>query len=115
LSEDKQKALSEAYRVLRQGGRLRVADVVNLKEIAPEFRRSAEMWCGCLAGTVSVGEYESLLRKCGFSNISIETVHIYTKEIIRSEFIGSVETGVTDTDLDRLDGAFAGALISADK
>jgi ubiquinone/menaquinone biosynthesis C-methylase UbiE len=115
LSADKKKALSEAYRVIKQGGRLRVADVVTVKTVDPKFRKSAEMWCGCLAGTVTANEYERLLHECGFTNIKIEIVHIYTKEIISSEFISGLENALPDVDLDALDGAFAGALISADK
>jgi len=104
LSQDKQKALSEAYRVIKPGGRLRLADMVCIKEIDPRLREDAEMWCGCLAGTITIAEYEAILRKCGFANINIEIVHVYTKETI----------GV-DTDLGDVDGTFAGALISADK
>ena len=115
LTEDKEKALSEAYRVIRHGGRLRVADVVSLREINPEFRKSAEMWCGCLAGTLTVEEYTSILKKCGFTSVNIEIAHVYTKEIILSEFLG--DSGITDDNnkLEILDGAFAGALISANK
>ena len=115
LSEDKEKALSEAFRVIRQGGRLRVADVVSLKEISPEFRKNAEMWCGCLAGTISAEEYESILQKCGFTNVKIEIAHVYTAEIILSELLSGTGFVFDDTKLDTMDGAFAGALISADK
>jgi len=115
LSEDKEKALAEAYRVIKQGGRLRVADVVTLKEVNPELRKNAEMWCSCLAGTITAQEYEDTLRKCGYTNISIEIVHVYTKEIIRSEFMMGLESNFVSADLETLDGAFAGALISADK
>jgi len=115
LSDDKEKALLEAYRVIKQGGRLRVADVVTIKEVDPEIRNNAEMWCGCLAGTITIGEYESILQKCGYTNIKIEVVHVYTKEIILSEFLCGVESTATNTQLELLDGAFAGALISADK
>ena len=115
LAEDKEKVLSEAYRVIKKGGRLRVADVVNLKEINPEFRKNAEMWCGCLAGTISIKEYESVLRKCGYTNVKIEVIHVYTKDIISAEFLNESESNVENTTLEELDGAFAGALISADK
>ena len=104
LSQDKQKALSEAYRVLKPGGRLRIADMVCLKEISPKLRQNAEMWCGCLAGTITVAEYQSILQNCGFTNINIEIAHVYTKETIGIQ-----------ADLGDIDGAFAGALISADK
>jgi len=104
LSQDKPKALAEAYRVLKPGGRLRIADMVCLKEIASELRKSAEMWCGCLAGTITVAEYEAILQSAGFANINIEIAHVYTKETI----------GI-NADLGDVDGAFAGALISAGK
>ena len=115
LSEDKEKALSEAYRVIKQGGRLRVADVVSLKEIDPAFRKSAEMWCGCLAGTITIEEYRAVLQKCGFKNIEIEIANVYTKEIIGSEFLAGSGFTVESPRLEALDGAFAGVLISADK
>jgi len=104
LSTDKEKALSEAFRVIKPGGRLRIADMVNIKEIAPKLRKDAEMWCSCLAGTITVDEYKSILKKCGFANIDIEIIHVYTKETI----------GI-DADWGDIDEVFAGALISADK
>jgi len=115
LSEDKKKALAEAYRVIKQGGRLRVADIVTIKEVAPELRKNAEMWSGCLAGTITISEYEQLLQECGFTNIKIDIAHTYTKEIIKSEFMSSLENDLPNVNLDALDGAFAGALIRADK
>lgn len=115
LSDDKEKVLLEAYRVIKQGGRLRVADVVTLKDVNAELRKSAEMWYGCLAGTITVEEYKALLQKCGFTNVIIETAYVYTKEIIRSEFTSHMESAFSNVDLDAIDGAFAGALISADK
>ena len=96
--------LAEAYRVLKPGGRLHIADMVCLKKIASELRKSAEMWCGCLAGTITVAEYEAILQSAGFTNINIEISHVYTKETI----------GI-NIDLGDVDGAFAGALIRAGK
>jgi len=104
LSEDKHKALSEAYRVLKPGGRLRIADMVCLKDVDPKLRKNAEMWCGCLAGTIAPVEYKAILQSCGFDKIDIEILHVYTKETI----------GI-NVDLGDVDGVFAGALISADK
>lgn len=115
LSEDKEKALSEAYRVIKQGGRLRIADVVTVKEVDAGLRKNAEMWCGCLAGTITIDAYNALLQKCGFTDIKIEIAHVYTKETIWSEFMNHLESSISNVDLDALDGAFAGALISGDK
>lgn len=111
LSDDKEKALSEAFRVLKKGGRLAVADIVALKDVPDIFRKQAEMWCGCLAGTVSPGEYENLLTRAGFTGIEVNPVHVYTREVI----LGLTDKKLDPATLDALDGLFAGAYIKAKK
>ena len=115
LTEDKKVALSEAFRVIKPGGRLRIADVVALKDISPELRKNAEMWCGCLAGTITIPQYEHILRECGFVDVNIEIAHVYTREVITAELLHSFESYLPEVKMDALDGAFAGALISAEK
>ncbi|WP_227763361.1 arsenite methyltransferase [Zhaonella formicivorans] len=114
LSEDKEKAMAEAYRVLKNGGRLAIADIVSLKEVPQEVRDMAEAWVGCIAGSLSVEEYTRILEKVGFQKVEIEPVNVYTKEVIeglieeKKELLGSM--GI---DLDLVDRAFAGAHIKA--
>ncbi len=118
LSEDKEKALAEAFRVLKKGGRLAVADIVSLKEIPEIIRKQAEMWCGCLARTISPEEYKSILTKVGFTNIEINPVHIYTKEMIESMMEENPEILPGNKEIIVfvvVDGAFAGAYIKAFK
>lgn len=111
LSEDKKKALSEAYRVIKDGGRLAVADVVSLREVTPELKEQAELWAGCIAGAILIEEYEQILKDVGFINIQIEPVHIYSKAIIE-ELVKDKEQ-LSKIDLDSIGGAFAGAHIKA--
>ena len=117
LSEDKPKAISEAYRVLRNGGRLAVSDIVVLKEVPEEIRKRAELWAGCIAGALTLDEYTAILNKAGFKNIEVKPVHIYTRDIIedltgrKADFISETETQYFDL----LDGAYAGAYIRATK
>ncbi|MDP4090778.1 MAG: arsenite methyltransferase [Bacillota bacterium] len=117
LSEDKEKALSEAYRVLKSGGRLAVSDIITMKDIPSELRAQAGMWCKCLGGTLTVEEYKEILAKVGFKDIEVVPAQIYTKAIIESAFlqVENLEDVVKDIDLDVVDGAFAEAYIKARK
>src|SRR5882724_4453179 len=59
LSADKRKVLSEAFRVLRPGGRFAVSDVVVRGAVPEEVRRSVELWIGCVAGALEEGEFKA--------------------------------------------------------
>jgi len=116
LCENKEDALREAYRVLKKGGRLAIADIVVLKDLPEHIKQSVEMWVGCIAGALPVKEYEEILKKVGFKDIEITPVNIYTKEIIEGiaeqNNLGDVYSKI---DLDFIDGAFAGAYVKAYK
>jgi len=116
LSENKYNVISEAYRVLKPGGRIAIADIVLLKDIPDKIKGNRDLWCGCVAGSLSIDEYERILKNAGFTDISIEPIHIYTKSIIQNEILNSNPDVLNSiSDLDSLDGAFAGAQIKAKK
>lgn len=117
LSDDKEKALSEAYRVIKEGGRLAISDIVSLKQVPDEIGRMAEMWVGCIAGALSVEEYTTILKNVGFKNIEITPVHVYTKDVIYD--IMKQKNFSSKMDIQEIlavvDGAFAGSYIKATK
>ncbi len=116
LSESKEDALREAYRVLKEGGRLAIADIVQLKVVPDEIRENIQMWVGCISGALNIHEYERILKKVGFTGIEITPVNIYTKEIIRSIAESKkLENIYNQMDEKELDGAFAGAHVKAYK
>ena len=90
LSPDKDKVLAEAYRVLKPGGRLAVADIVARGEVPEELRRSLEAWAGCVAGALEEGEYRTKLESAGFSDIEIESLREYTAEDAEVAGLGDV-------------------------
>src|SRR4029079_10590223 len=53
LAADKQKVITEAFRVLKPGGRFAVSDVVIRGKVPPEVRSSMELWVGCIAGALT--------------------------------------------------------------
>ncbi|MFT9056596.1 MAG: arsenite methyltransferase, partial [Ethanoligenens sp.] len=111
LSDDKPKAISEAYRVLKKGGRIAIADIVNLKPVSADIKSQTDLWCGCIGGTLELQEYRSILEKAGFHDIEINPAHVYTREVIEQLFGNSPEYKTSGVDMDKVDGAFAGAYI----
>jgi len=77
LSADKDRALREAFRVLKPGGRFAVSDVLTRGEIVPEIRQSVLLWVGCVAGALDEEDYRSKLASVGFEQIQIEPTRVY--------------------------------------
>lgn len=46
LSPQKQRVYDEAYRVLKNGGRIAVSDVVRIKELTEEMKQDEKLYCG---------------------------------------------------------------------
>ncbi len=113
LSADKDRALSEAFRVLRPGGRLAVSDVVVRGEVPAEIRRNVELWIGCVAGALEETEYRSKLMRAGFEDVDLEPTRIYRAEDAR-EFLAG--TGVdVDAIAPLVDHKFMSAFVRARK
>lgn len=77
LSGAKEQVLAEAFRVLRPGGRLAIADIVVRGPVPEEIRRSMELWAGCVAGALEEREYTTLLAQAGFADATVEPTRIY--------------------------------------
>ena len=66
LSADKARVLSEAFRVLRPGGRFAVSDVVVRGAVPASVRQSMLLWVGCIAGALEESDYRDKLLYCWF-------------------------------------------------
>jgi arsenite methyltransferase len=87
LADDKGAVIREAYRLLKPGGRLAVADMVEMEPLAPEVKKATDAWAGCIAGTIPIADYRQLLLSAGFEDPEI-AVHDVT-EVPEGGKIGS--------------------------
>jgi SAM-dependent methyltransferase len=112
LSADKDRVLSEAYRVLRRGGRFAVSDVVVRGDVPAALRRSMELWVGCVAGALSESDYVDKLSRAGFERIAIEPTRVYDAADARDFLAGQTLDGDLAT---AVDGKFMSAFVRAVK
>jgi arsenite methyltransferase len=113
LSADKDRVFSEAFRVLKPGGRFAVSDIVVRGEIPAEIRRNVELWVGCVAGALEENDYRNKLECAGFDNINLEPTRIYYVEDAR-EFLTSNGFDI-DAIAPLVDGKFMSAFVRASK
>jgi SAM-dependent methyltransferase len=71
LSPEKPRVFDEAFRVLKSGGRLAVADVVATAPLPDEIKADWAAYTGCMAGASQINDLEEMLRNSGFEQIRI--------------------------------------------
>jgi SAM-dependent methyltransferase len=113
LSADKRRALAEAFRVLKPGGRFAVSDVVVRGDMPPDVRRSMELWAGCVAGALDEQEFLGLLRDVGFEGPSIEPTRVYGAEDVAALVAGTGLDAAAVTS--RIEGRLMSAFVRATK
>lgn len=72
LSTNKAQVFHEAFRVLKEGGRIAISDMVAYKPLPPEMIRNKELYCNCISGAITMDELKRILSKEGFVDIAIE-------------------------------------------
>jgi arsenite methyltransferase len=113
LSSDKGRVMSEAFRVLKPGGRFAVSDVVTRGEMLPEIRKNVLLWVGCVAGALEENDYRAKLAAAGFEKIEIEPTRVYRINDAR-EFLSGKNIDV-DAIASQVDGKFMSAFVRAVK
>ncbi len=71
LSPDKRAVFSEAFRVLKPGGRVSISDIVTQGEFSSELRAQTDQWAACVTGAIDVEQYTGMMREVGFTDIQV--------------------------------------------
>ncbi len=87
LSPDKRRVFREAFRALRPGGRLTIADIVALAPVPERIRNDVELYTACGAGAAHVDDVKAMLREAGFRDIRV-AVNPRSRAVIREWFAG---------------------------
>jgi SAM-dependent methyltransferase len=84
LSPRKDRVFSEAFRVLKPGGRLMVSDIVLTKELPDSVKNSVSAYVSCISGAVLKGSYLALISDAGFVDISVVSEATYSADCLPS-------------------------------
>ncbi|MGD9491445.1 MAG: methyltransferase domain-containing protein, partial [Methanoregulaceae archaeon] len=85
LSPDKPAVFSEAYRVLRPGGRIMVSDIVITRDLPDPVKRLADAYTGCISGASRRDAYLDCITSAGFLDIAILDEKTFPIDFITSD------------------------------
>ena len=72
LSPDKLKVYRDAYRVLKPGGRLAIADIVTTAPLPDKIRQNMALVTACVGGAATIEDTRQMLQEVGFVEIAVE-------------------------------------------
>ena len=70
---DKLAVYREIFRVLRDGGRFVVSDVIAEQELPETVRSDPEAWAACYGGAITEPEYMRAVHEAGFHRVEVLT------------------------------------------
>jgi len=69
--EDKQQLFQEIYRVVKDGGRVAISDIVSDEDIPEEMQADPELWSGCISGAYREDHFLEAFEEAGFYGCEI--------------------------------------------
>jgi len=69
--EQKPKLFREIFRVLRQGGRAVISDIVSDEPVPEAMREDAHLWSGCISGALTEQGFLEAFEEAGFYGIEL--------------------------------------------
>ena len=80
LSTDKDRALAEAFRVLRPGGRFAISDVLfqgDMSRVPKDLMGDPGAWSACISGALEERDFVERIHRAGFAEASVEVTNVY--------------------------------------
>ncbi len=68
---DKRQLFGEIFRVLRQGGRTVISDIVADEPVPAHLKADPELWSGCVSGAMQEKAFITAFEEAGFSSIAV--------------------------------------------
>ena len=72
LVPDKNKVISEIFRVLKPGGHFSISDIVLEGQLPDRWKEVAELYAGCVSGAIQKQVYLEIIEAAGFKNIILQ-------------------------------------------
>ena len=118
LSNQKEQVFTEAFRVLKPGGRIMISDIILLNELPEYVKNSVEGHIACLSGAVRKEDYLAAITKAGFTNIRIDKQAPFPLELMITDPIAQkiiADNNLTEREMKDIANSIASISISAKK
>jgi SAM-dependent methyltransferase len=70
-TEDREQLFDELFRVLREGGRAVISDIVSDRSVPEPLQRDPELWSGCISGAYREDLFVRAFERAGFSRVRL--------------------------------------------
>ncbi len=70
-TEQKAQLFNEMFRVVKEGGRVAISDIVSDREVPQNMRDDSDLWSGCISGAYEESAFVKAFEEAGFSDVEI--------------------------------------------
>ena len=70
-TEQKEQLFNEMFRVVKNGGRVVISDIVSEREVPAAMRNDAALWSGCISGAYQETAFVEAFARAGFSDVEV--------------------------------------------
>ncbi|MFN9968403.1 MAG: methyltransferase domain-containing protein, partial [Phycisphaerae bacterium] len=69
--QDRHQLFAEIFRILKNGGRAAISDIVSDEDVPQDMRTNPELWSGCISGAFREDLFLKAFEEAGFHGIEI--------------------------------------------